>query len=362
MTLAKKAFVLTASLIAIAACSSKGTKSTAGSDQNPTDGSDTNDTPLTADEKFCDDQYKSQLDWVGRCGGYLTAAPSAIERYRKLCARELVAPGAEGLRDARTKCAAARAQAACDAIVKECELPPGGLADGAACAVRSQCQSRFCKLDGSGCGTCTQLLKPGDVCTAPTDCAFGDNEVATCEYAQQNSTTGKCAVWQLVGVGKQCGTNTFCSPGSHCESKSQNGPGTCVADLAEGGTCVDSTSCTPGLACVDKKCAALLGEGDSCSSFDDCGGGLACEETCQKPTYVNSGQECDALRQCGRGICFQPQNKDQNGAPVAGGNALCVAPIADGDPCGPNDQGQVCDFFAQCIGGKCIFGDPTVCK
>lgn len=362
MTLVKNTFVFTASVIAIVACSSGGAKKGAGTDQNDTEGSDTTDAPLTDDERLCDELYKSQLAWVGRCGGFLSDAPSALTRYRKLCARELVAPGADDLREARSTCAARRNDAACDAIVKECELPPGKLPDGAACGVRAQCASRFCKIDAGACGTCAPLVKAGEACTNPTDCAYGENEVASCEYPDDKATAGKCVVWKLVGVGAACGVDSFCQPDAHCEWERQDGPGKCVKNAEKGAACTDATSCRPGLACIDKKCADRVGEGEACSNYDDCGAGLACGQTCQKPTMVNSGQECGALRHCSRGVCFQKQGQGENGQAVAAEPPMCVAPISDGEACGPNSDGLVCDYFSRCSAGKCVFPDPSQCK
>jgi hypothetical protein len=363
MTLVKKPLVVAASLLAIAACSSSGGKKNTGAGGNipPPDDGISSDAPLTADEKLCDDHYKSQLDWVAKCGGILSGSTSAIVRYRKLCSRELVAPGAEGLRDARTKCIQKRATAACDDPLPECDLPPGTLANGAACADRAQCQSRYCKVDGSGCGTCSALVDAGGECLQPTDCAYGQNEVATCQY-DENKPTGKCAKYKLVKIGEACGVDSFCSPGAHCESNQQNGPGKCVANVEKGGACVDATSCRPGLACIDKKCVDRPKEGEKCAATDDCADGFACGGTCEKPTYVNSGQSCDNVNRCERGLCIQTQGTDANGQPAPPSPPVCVSPIADGDQCGPNNYGLACDFFARCVDAKCVFPDPSQCK
>ncbi|HVH44310.1 MAG TPA: hypothetical protein VM925_18285 [Labilithrix sp.] len=359
----KKPFIVTVSLMAISACSCGGSsKDKNGGADNNAPGGSSSDAPLTADEKACDEHYKAQLAWVGRCGGLLSDSSSAIARYRKLCARELVAPGAEALRDARAACAARRLTAACDEIIPECDVPAGSLPDGAPCAVRGQCQSRFCKVDAGGCGTCAPLVEAGGVCSLPTDCAFASNEVASCDY-KENETTGTCSTWKLVKLGEACGENSFCDTGGHCASEQQEGPGSCVANEDVGGPCVDGTSCVPGLVCLSQKCAARPKEGEACSAIDDCAEGLACNKTCQKIVYVNSGQECDLVRRCERGRCaLKVSATDENGKPVATEPPTCVSPIADGEPCGPNDQGLACDYFARCVGGKCVFADPAQCK
>jgi hypothetical protein len=368
MTRVKKVFVVAASLMAIAACGSSGSKNGSGASSGnnnnnnaPGDTSATSDAPLTADEQACDDYFKAQLAFSHKCGGALSDSPDALIRYRQLCSREFAAPGADNLRAARAKCTQSRLAAACDATLPECDLPPGTLANGAACADRVQCQSRYCAVGSSGCGTCADRVAAGGKCTLPTDCAFGDKEVASCDY-QGGATNGTCTIWKIVGVGAECGVNSFCDGTSNCVSDTQNGPGKCVANAAEGGDCIDSNSCVPGLACLSGKCAQKPKEGEACEASNDCVDGLACNGTCQKESFVSSGQECSTVEHCERGLCVQQVQSDGDGGAIAAGSPACVAPISDGDACGPNNQGLACDFFATCVGGKCVFADPTQCK
>lgn len=320
--------------------------------------------PLTADEKACDELYQAQIAWTHRCGGILNESTSAIERFRKLCARELAAPGAEALREARSVCTAKRAAAACDAEIPECELPAGTLPDGARCAARSQCQSRFCKLDDTGCGVCAPLVQAGGECTLPVDCAFGKDEIASCDYKGQDPK-GTCSVWKLSKPGEECSAEKFCNMHGHCVAADENAKtGTCVANQEVGGKCANAGECKLGLTCRDGKCAPRPTEGEPCTTVDECADGLGCAETCKKVVYVRTGEECDAIRRCERGRCVQRVERNANGKTVPTGPATCVDPLADGNACGPEQaqSGLVCDHFARCLGGHCVFADASTCR
>lgn len=318
---------------------------------------------LTADEKACDDFYHVELEFTGRCGGILNGSQPTLSRFRTLCSRQLAAPGAEALRDARSKCAEKMKTAACDDELPECDLPAGSLADGEPCAGREQCQSKYCKLDGSGCGKCAPLVAAGGDCTSPADCAAGKDEVTSCD-PQQNSATGKCSVWKVAKAGQTCSAQAFCDVKSHCDVPNKDAKsGTCLANLDVGKTCDDTRACRPGLVCTNNKCAAKPKEGEACDAIDACADGLACDTTCQQVQYVGVNQKCDSVHRCARGRCVQPVTQDQDGKFTPSGDAYCVDPIADGQPCGDEaaKNGAVCDAFAQCLGGKCVLENPSTC-
>ncbi|HVJ93878.1 MAG TPA: hypothetical protein VM580_29010 [Labilithrix sp.] len=354
-------------LVAIAACSSSKTDS--DGDAPKRTGRDVNDpsrargnAPLTADERACDAYYEAQLEFAARCGGLLNGSEAAIARFRILCSRELAAPGAEDLREARAACAKKLASARCDDVLRECELPPGSLKNGEACAVRAQCQSRFCKLEDGACGRCAPLVKEGGECTVPTDCDVGKGEIASCDFVGRNPT-GTCSVWKLGKAGDACGETQLCDFGMHCEASSADSrTGTCAENTGKGSPCSTSASCRAGFVCIDEKCSARPEEGETCSAINECANGLACDKTCKKFTYVGTGQECDATRQCDRGRCVQAVTGGANGQPTPAGVATCIAPLEDGQSCGPNNQGFACDHFARCIGGVCVLADPARCQ
>jgi hypothetical protein len=256
--------------------------------------------------------------------------------------------------------------AACDDPLPECQLPQGTLENGAACAGRSQCKSRYCKLDTSGCGTCQDLVAKGGDCTSPADCAYGQDEVTSCDFASATAATGKCSVWNLAKAGQTCSAQSFCDTQSHCDVPDKNATqGTCLANLDVGKTCDDTRACRPGLVCnKGGKCATKPKEGEACSAIDDCDSGLACDGTCKPVVYVGVRETCNTVRRCARGRCVQPVTTGSNGQATPSGDATCVDPIADGQVCG-NDlaqKGMACDLFAQCVGGKCHVEDPSQCK
>jgi hypothetical protein len=355
--------LVTVSLFVLGACGSgsadgnqKGSKGHPG----PQSGQGT---ALTADEKACEDFYHAEMDFTGRCGGIVNGSQPAISRFRTLCARQLVAPGAETLRDARAKCGELLKTAACDDDLPDCELPPGSLADGEPCAGREQCQSRYCKLSVSGCGTCAQLVKPEGECATAADCASGKDEVASCDY-KQGASTGTCSVWKIVKAGKACNAQAFCDMKSHCDVPDKNAKsGTCLANLDADKPCDDTRACRPGLVCTNHKCAAKPKEGEPCDAIDACADGLACDGTCKPTTYVGAREKCDTVHRCARGRCVQPVAQDQNGHASPTGDATCVDPIPDGQPCSEEQarSGAVCDAFAQCIGNKCVMETPDAC-
>ena len=368
MTCSKPIFTGLVSIFVLVACSSdSGDDEKKAADKNNPGGSNsgTGGAPLTADERACEELYKAQISFSRRCGGALSEAESALARFRKLCAREVAAPGADQLREARARCAERRLTAACDEEVPECDLPEGTLPDGAPCAVRGQCRSRFCKVtDKGGCGTCAPRVDPGGACTAPTDCAIGKSEIASCDF-RGNGDTGTCSTWKLESVGGACGTDGFCGFGAYCPApETEGGPGRCEALKGEGDACSSSFMCKGELVCAGGACGPRPDKGGACEGVTDCAGGLACgsDGTCQEIVYVTTGQECDAVRRCERGRCVQQVMQGEDGQPTATGPATCVAPLADGDACGPNDQGLACDHFARCVGGRCVLSDPAACQ
>jgi hypothetical protein len=248
-------------------------------------------------------------------------------------------------------------------MVEECQLPPGSLANGEPCAVRAQCQSRYCQIGDSGCGTCQALVEPGGACAAPTDCAYGNGEVASCDF-KGGAAKGTCAIWKLGKAGATCGQGELCDIGFHCVGATEDATtGKCQPNQDVGGACKANGYCRQGLVCSSERCGEKPKAGEACRQLDDCVDGLACDGTCQQFSYVDAESECDTTHRCARGRCVQPVTQGQNGQNVANGPATCFAPIEDGETCGPEQdaQGRACDFFARCVGGQCRLADPTKC-
>ncbi len=197
----------------------------------------------------------------------------------------------------------------------------------------------------------------------PTDCAFGDGEIASCDFEGQ-SQKGTCSVWKLSKPGEECSAEKFCNVRSHCVTESEDAKsGKCEANKEEGGACDNSGACRLGLVCRSGKCSRRPTEGESCTNVDECADGLGCDKTCKKVVYVGSGQECDAIRRCERGRCVQRVEKGKDGKAVPAGPATCVDPLADGNACGPEQAqtGLICDHFARCLGGHCVLPDASAC-
>jgi hypothetical protein len=365
MTCIKLIPVISLSLLVLGACGSDGSKPNGKANNGGSRGAP-GTAQLTADEQACDAFYKAQIDWSHRCGGILNESQSAITRFRALCARELAAPGAEGLRDARARCIERQATAACDDTITECDQPAGTLADGEPCGSRSQCQSRFCKIDGnSSCGQCAPLVGASGECLAAADCASADGEIASCTATSQNATSGSCKVHKIVGEGATCSADAFCNTKTHCDVANENATsGKCLPNANEGAACDDTRACRTGLVCLSKKCSARPKEGEACGKVDDCADGLACNQTCKPVTYVGPGDACDGVNRCSRGRCVQPVKQDQNGQTTPAGQATCIDPLPDGNTCSDEmaQKGQLCDIFSRCVNGKCVLPDPTQCK
>lgn len=210
---------------------------------------------------------------------------------------------------------------------------------------------------------CAPLVAAGGECTAPLDCAYGKDEVVSCDY-EGPTPTGKCSVWKLSKVGEECSAEKFCNIDAHCEVEGENATsGTCVANKGDGGACDNTGQCKLGLVCRSGKCSPRPKEGESCTALDECADGLGCDKTCKKIVYVGSGEQCGAVRRCERGLCVQRVEEGPDGKAVPAGPATCVDPIADGNACGPEQakSGLICDHFARCLGGHCVFPDGSFC-
>ncbi len=364
MTRTKGISVATLLLFVVAACGSNAERKKSADD--PSGGSSSNSessAPRTADEQACDDLYKAQVEWTHRCGGLMNDSPYAVQRFRRVCARELGASGTENLRQTQARCSELRKSAACDAKIPECELPAGTLPDGAPCGARSQCQSRFCMLDETGCGKCAPQIKAGGPCLLASDCATADGEIASCDF-DGKSMVGTCSVHKLVKSGEECSAQNFCNIGAHCDVATKDAKsGKCVANQGEGGGCDDTLACQLGLVCRSGKCSRRPTEGQACTAYDECAEGLGCDKTCQKVVYVKSGEECNGVRRCERGVCLQRVEQKEDGKVVPSGPATCMDALADGNACGIDQlkSGLVCDHFARCLGGHCVLPDATAC-
>jgi hypothetical protein len=163
-------------------------------------------------------------------------------------------------------------------VPPDCQIVPGGLANGATCAVSDQCQSAWCQHPyGSACGTCTAPPTAGQPCT----------------------------------VSSQCGMNLVCVGST----------GTCATRSALGAACSAAQPCDDSLACVGGICTAEASPAGATCNPDGAGcnvyAGLTCDaatNTCQTLQLVNGGEACGQVGtktvlcitgQCERGTCVQ---------------------------------------------------------
>jgi hypothetical protein len=251
-----------------------------------------------------------------RCTRIDTCSPTAIltgfgsvatceSYYRQSCAYSLSVPSSNTTPTHTTGCTAAIAGWACSDIIYGENTPPacmtvaGTLANGAACAVSTQCQSAWCQHpSGSACGTCAPPPQAGSPCVTGTQCGSG----FTC-------FNKACEVHASLGA--PCGATTPCDDGL-----------TCVSGVCSAGVATSGASCS------------FLGAG--CDEY----AGLACNAqsgTCQTLQVVPAGEACgtvaNQLQVCNAGTCVR---------------GTCVGEAALGAPCAL-DGSLPCTAFAECI-------------
>lgn len=270
------------------------------------------------------------------------------------------------------------------ADIGDCEMPPGDLADGAACLQDFQCQSGYCKSPSRApgdhalaCGSCAPRVQVNEACDFTAHaCVDG----AVCDEVVHEDSFGapKCFAVSIAKIGEPCPhakegdvQRVRCDEGLHCP-KYGDAP-TCKPPGQRGDACETKGDCALGLACVcagdpaqpggcggaTRKCDVGLPEGATCafSSYvenEDCAVGLACDSatsTCQKRVFALPGEPCDIFKRCEVGRC-QVFGKTSSAG-------TCVVPLPDGSACGPLDT---CDEFSSCIAGKCQKPDAAQCK
>jgi hypothetical protein len=320
------------------------------------------------------------------------------ERFVKVCAMQLAAPGARAAASAVETCAAGLHAAAptCAPVDAACVAPAGALPSGSACGTGLQCASRFCNA-GQGtpqsyvaptlldllpqslgaCGVCADKLPIGASCnpgTGPSttvppcvDGAYCANlgppgPSPTGPYVCQGVPPGgdvgaACSVAVTGGAG---GAEPFpCKSGLTCSSPTS---GTCQPPSDLGGPCGPLT-CKGQLVCAYASGAAMgtcvvgKGLGETCSLDDTapCARLLTCSPTttptkCHTVTFEPPGGTCDySASPCATGFC-----QNLTGSPAVG---VCPPVTADGQPCttGPT---PVCDDFATC--GPVNYGPPPM--
>jgi hypothetical protein len=197
----------------------------------------------------------------------------------------------------------------------ECVQATGSIANGAACAYPSQCQSGFCAIaPGAPCGACTTAPQVGDSCAQLTSCG----QTLIC-----NAISSTC--FAPPATGASCAPGQGCVPGSEClgSSTTTGAAGTCVPAVESlGAACSNTTALCDsfsGLTCnlqSDKCVASQLGTAGQACNFVasqnvvvQCGGGGRCitsgtQSTCTAASTIGgpcdlvAGPECIAPSRC----------------------------------------------------------------
>jgi hypothetical protein len=314
----------------------------------------TSPTPATA-EDACGDLFDALTAYTPCTGPVPLVSTGRKDRYVKICAMQLAAPGANALA-AVGKCADAIRNAApsCGSFDAACAPSPGTLATGAPCGSQLQCASGFCNVGqyqvGSAtlvslasasigtCGVCAEKIPIGGACTPYPNPPCVDG--AECDGA-------KCVAQVMGDVGTTCN-----APGSPiCKSGLTCAPiiSTCQPPSDVGGPC---GACKGQLACVNDVCVVGKKEGEACGpSANDCATPLVCDQmtsTCRALTISPSGAPCGtAYAFCETAYCTW------NTSTMTG---TCPALLAEGAACDPSGvSGSVCDVGATC--GVPTFGN-----
>ncbi len=257
------------------------------------------------------------------------------------CVTNLAAPQTANTPSRTEECAQATPGETCSDfevgnLATPCMPPVGPRASGSPCAVSGQCATAFCLIE----------------------------KTASC---------GVCAAAPAVGA--SC-ANNGCGPGLVCDSATQ----LCATPVASGGTCDDSSVCTPGLTCVVPAsadagtCVPLATSvGAHCDVTD---GGARCDGRLGLYCNVPEGRVCDhvgnaaATFACGTidgGVidCTAGAFCQRPGTSRSG---ICIAPALEGKPC-DTVNGPTCIAPARCVlssaggtTGTCVTTNPAVCN
>lgn len=119
----------------------------------------------------------------------------------------------------------------------------------------------------------------------------------------------------VEGVLAAFGSAALCAPGLRCNTDFSGATpkSMCLAYVARGGACTDSTECTPGLACVGGACGDRVPAGSTCSANGDCQAGLFCLAIGQSGECMpkqKAGVACNDSASC-LGRCAIPAGATQ---------------------------------------------------
>jgi hypothetical protein len=331
-------------LCAAVACGGSGGAPPSG---NP-DGGAASPAVLAACDLYFDALY------ANNCGGVPPPADELARvkvRFERVCAAAVSLPGAVETASYFETCANALNTLGCGQLnltPGPCAFIAGSRGGGAPCLTDHQCQSGDCSAIDT-CGTCAAVSAgggPGQPCSPG------------CQPGTACSAARLCTTVTYGDAGARCdGIVTRCNAGLVCNLAL----GQCAALGGAGAKCAYSSDCGRGLVCpgpvTPTTCQSPGPAAASCGEPSDCAPGLVCDYTthqCAAVTWASPGQPCTGSKQCLVGRC----PIGSNGVPAG----PCPAVIADGQPCGGQDNSKTCDTFAQCFAGACHLGLAGLCQ
>ncbi len=354
----------------VAACSSNGTTTDAGSDVIVTTDAPSGDSsidPTTA----CNDQATAVCALRESCSpGYDNALlfgdqSTCVTRTAQTCINALGANGSTNTPTLIEACAASYPDEACadlfdDNPTAAC-IKTGTLANGSACGVNAQCSSSYCALTSTSvCGTCQTLPVAGAACATEVDCGR-DLACATPTVAVGDAgiPAPQCAAW--VTSGNSCLTGYHpCQSGLSCvgDDEATMTTGTCAASGATVGAPCDGSRKTMagcandfGFVCIPTAKGSAVG---TCQKISLVGASVACGDIGSMP--ITGFADCSDS-----GLCKK--------ASATATSGTCVAAAADGASCDSDPLvGPPCQSPAKCVptgtgtAGTCTVPNASTCK
>jgi len=258
------------------------------------------------------------------------------------CVDGLAAPATGNNPAAVEKCVAAYAGYSCTDFLDneppaEC-MPIGSRTMGQPCTFNGQCDSGYCSGNKiAACGTCAPPPAAGVSCAA-SNCAHGQQCVATTTLCQERAQTGGA-----------CDADHPCASGLSCAADTKTMMGTCqAAATAEGTAC---GAVMPG-------CAG--NQGLVCT-------GAVGAKTCAKMAFVTDGMPCGLLPDGSRADCVAGDCYTTTGLATGTDSGTCKANAADGAPC-DGVLGPPCVAPARCVpagagsAGACAVPTSATCN
>jgi hypothetical protein len=265
-------------------------------------------------------------DRLGKCSSYLLRyyygdAATCSERLQLTCAPYVGLPGSSWSVARLRACTAGYTGGTCADYFAPggpaaCRPQPGMRADGATCANSNQCKSALCTAPVNGCGTCLQPAKMGEGCTTQKPCALGLS-CASGKCAPLGASGAACGLGQpACQTGLYCKTTT-CAPalgiGAGCD------PAALVAecDSLQGLYCDTTTRKCAGYQVVDtgKACGTVNGKISLCAAAGTCSGTApnrlclaAAADSAACGTATPTNLSCVDPAACTAGVCrvFDP--------------------------------------------------------